>query len=138
VAGAASAALPEGDPSGWRVGQLKRMLAEAGVDCSHCIEKVQLVELCRDLLVGSGPGAAAAAPATTGQARAASSSSVASGQTNGSGGAAAAGKSCAKCGAERRPDGGKLRVCTGCLRAHYCSSECQKGHWREHKAVCKK
>jgi hypothetical protein len=64
AAGAAVAAeaLPLGDPSGWRVGQLKRVPADAGVDCSHCIEKDQLVELCSGVLAGpaSGSGAAAA------------------------------------------------------------------------------
>ena len=35
-------------------------------------------------------------------------------------------------------DGGKLRKCANCKVALYCSTECQKKHWQEHKPVCKK
>lgn len=31
-----------------------------------------------------------------------------------------------------------LRRCGGCLQAQYCSVECQRLHWPEHKKVCKK
>ena len=28
--------------------------------------------------------------------------------------------------------------CTGCGVARYCSRECQVGHWKEHKATCRR
>ncbi|KAJ7766922.1 hypothetical protein B0H14DRAFT_2633175 [Mycena olivaceomarginata] len=31
-----------------------------------------------------------------------------------------------------------LRVCGGCRNQKYCSTECQKLAWKEHKVVCKK
>ncbi|KAK7027961.1 hypothetical protein VNI00_015044 [Paramarasmius palmivorus] len=31
----------------------------------------------------------------------------------------------------------KLRRCSKCTLATYCGGECQKAHWREHKAECK-
>lgn len=31
---------------------------------------------------------------------------------------------------------GKLKRCTGCGVAKYCSKECQTAHWKEHKKVC--
>jgi len=31
----------------------------------------------------------------------------------------------------------KLFVCGGCKTAQYCSSECQKKHWKVHKSPCK-
>jgi hypothetical protein len=30
----------------------------------------------------------------------------------------------------------KNRWCAGCYSANYCSKQCQKAHWREHKQVC--
>ena len=30
------------------------------------------------------------------------------------------------------------KVCTGCNVAHYCSRECQVGHWKEHMVTCKR
>jgi len=33
--------------------------------------------------------------------------------------------------------GTKLKHCTGCLQAKYCSKECQKGDWSSHKVICK-
>ena len=29
------------------------------------------------------------------------------------------------------------KVCTGCHRVHYCSPECIKEHWKEHRPFCK-
>ena len=29
------------------------------------------------------------------------------------------------------------KVCTGCHKVHYCSPECLKEHWKEHKPFCK-
>ena len=28
------------------------------------------------------------------------------------------------------------KACTGCNVAHYCSRECQVGHWKEHRPTC--
>ena len=39
---------------------------------------------------------------------------------------------CAACGAT---DG--LSRCRGCMETHYCSRECQRRHWREHKTLCR-
>merc|ERR1712008_144399 len=36
--------------------------------------------------------------------------------------------------------GGKflqLKTCSGCAVAKYCSSDCQKQHWKKHKTICK-
>jgi hypothetical protein len=33
--------------------------------------------------------------------------------------------------------GGRLKVCTGCERAYYCSPECQKLDWTAHKKRCR-
>jgi hypothetical protein len=35
-------------------------------------------------------------------------------------------------------DGKRVRACTRCLSAWYCSAECQKSHWPIHKRVCNK
>jgi radical SAM protein with 4Fe4S-binding SPASM domain len=32
----------------------------------------------------------------------------------------------------------KLRQCSACKKVYYCSAECQKAHWKVHKADCKK
>ncbi|KAH8092663.1 hypothetical protein BXZ70DRAFT_1066970 [Cristinia sonorae] len=29
------------------------------------------------------------------------------------------------------------KVCSGCKETRYCTSECQKAHWKKHKAHCK-
>ena len=31
----------------------------------------------------------------------------------------------------------KMKKCSRCLTAYYCSLDCQKTHWKEHKKVCK-
>jgi len=41
--------------------------------------------------------------------------------------------SCATCGVDG-PKG--LRACTGCNQVMYCSTECQKAGWKDHKADC--
>ena len=40
---------------------------------------------------------------------------------------------CAYC---RAP--GARAICTRCMTAGYCGSECQRAHWKQHKPVCKK
>jgi len=30
------------------------------------------------------------------------------------------------------------KVCTGCNVVHYCSRECQVGHWKEHMVACRR
>lgn len=47
AAGAQALGAAEADYASWGVRALKEHLAERGVDCSHCIEKSQLVELCQ-------------------------------------------------------------------------------------------
>ncbi|KAH9837635.1 uncharacterized protein C8Q71DRAFT_753664 [Rhodofomes roseus] len=42
------------------------------------------------------------------------------------------GKSCAKCGKTN----GALKICSKCHAVKYCSPECQRAHWREHKQTC--
>jgi hypothetical protein len=34
-------------------------------------------------------------------------------------------------------EGGKLLKCSGCLCVFYCSVECQKSNWKNHKSECK-
>ena len=51
-------------------------------------------------------------------------------------------KSCAQCGSTKSSVEGKkkLLTCSQCKFTYYCSSECQKKHWKEggHKKICKK
>jgi MYND finger len=44
-----------------------------------------------------------------------------------------------KCNQCRNPPSGdeKIQVCSRCKTAQYCSRDCQKADWKEHKAVCK-
>ncbi|KAL4444070.1 hypothetical protein ABPG75_011807 [Micractinium tetrahymenae] len=131
---------PEGDPSGWRVGQLKAFLAARGVDCSHCIEKSQLVDLaCVQLqgrkaktAAGAAEAHAAAAAAGSNEGSEAAAGGSAEGASNG--GAAR----CAGCGATQAVGGGKLRRCSGCEVARFCSAECQAKAWPQHRKQCKK
>jgi len=32
---------------------------------------------------------------------------------------------------------GRSNMCAGCLVARYCSRDCQRQHWKQHKPVCK-
>ncbi|XP_053389920.1 uncharacterized protein LOC123546577 [Mercenaria mercenaria] len=34
-------------------------------------------------------------------------------------------------------DSNKLKKCSKCKKANYCSRECQKQHWKRHKTICK-
>jgi len=40
---------------------------------------------------------------------------------------------CTYCGKQ----GVKLQLCSACKRSRYCSKECQKAAWPEHKTVCR-
>jgi hypothetical protein len=40
---------------------------------------------------------------------------------------------CGRCGMQ-----GKLKMCSTCKKAFYCSKECQQADWKEHKKMCKK
>ena len=42
---------------------------------------------------------------------------------------------CGNCG-ENSHQGVKLMSCSVCYKAHYCSKECQKFHWKIHKVTC--
>ena len=44
---------------------------------------------------------------------------------------------CASCGIAEI-DEIKLKTCTACKFVRYCSVECQKKHWPQHKRACKK
>jgi len=46
---------------------------------------------------------------------------------------AAAGTACAFCGSCST----KLMTCGKCGKARYCSKDCQRQHWKEHKGTCK-
>jgi hypothetical protein len=43
-------------------------------------------------------------------------------------------KFCARC--EKGAKESKLRFCSRCKVAAYCSEECQRAHWKEHKKEC--
>ena len=44
------------------------------------------------------------------------------------------GRSCARC--NEAPE--KLQRCKGCKMVYYCNAECQRLHWKVHKAECRK
>lgn len=43
--------------------------------------------------------------------------------------------SCAKC--NQRLSLKKTKLCGGCFKIFYCSADCQRGHWSDHKQACK-
>lgn len=43
---------------------------------------------------------------------------------------------CAKCSALKSSSGVNLKRCAKCQTTWYCSRECQKAKWKEHKRVC--
>jgi hypothetical protein len=40
---------------------------------------------------------------------------------------------CAKCGLQNV----KFKKCSGCIASRYCSVDCQRADWKEHKPICK-
>ncbi|KAF5310585.1 hypothetical protein D9619_007745 [Psilocybe cf. subviscida] len=44
-------------------------------------------------------------------------------------------KQCQNC-MKSESDHGRLSSCSGCKRAHYCSTECQRADWKSHKRIC--
>ncbi|KAI1746842.1 hypothetical protein F4782DRAFT_552975 [Xylaria castorea] len=47
------------------------------------------------------------------------------------------GEECASCGKKKSEDGSDLRYCARCMKVKYCSRNCQRADWRQHKTVCK-
>jgi len=45
--------------------------------------------------------------------------------------------SCLNCGATECQEGTPLKKCSGCRTVYFCSGECQKAAWKEHKIVCR-
>ncbi len=43
---------------------------------------------------------------------------------------------CANCGKHKTQSGIKMKYCARCRITAYCSSECQKSDWSQHKKVC--
>jgi len=43
---------------------------------------------------------------------------------------------CGGCGVDHRPKGKNLLTCSKCMKRMYCSTACQKKHWKIHKKVC--
>ena len=107
--------------------ELKRRLEEQGE------APVDAIPLAQEAL----HGAAASAPHATGSATADAKDSNGEDENSGRmGGPAQAIPKCANCGA---PEGlgVRLKCCSKCKMEKYCSSECQRARWPEHKAQCK-
>ena len=49
-----------------------------------------------------------------------------------------AASTCAACGARAGQPGVRLQMCSRCKRVRYCGPQCQRAHWRAHKARCSK
>jgi hypothetical protein len=47
-------------------------------------------------------------------------------------------KGCRACGRDKATDGAGLSTCSRCREVKYCSVECQRTGWKEHKKTCKK
>ncbi|KAK3935295.1 MYND finger [Diplogelasinospora grovesii] len=45
-------------------------------------------------------------------------------------------ETCRNCGKTEAPGGGQLKKCMRCLKAKYCSGECQKKDWKKHRGEC--
>jgi len=45
-------------------------------------------------------------------------------------------RKCDKCGKSEEEKSGNLKACGNCMKVVYCSIECQKAHWKEHKPSC--
>jgi hypothetical protein len=43
---------------------------------------------------------------------------------------------CVSCGKTKQADGRGLLNCARCMKAKYCSRECQRADWKAHKSVC--
>ncbi|KAL7781403.1 hypothetical protein V8C43DRAFT_298404 [Trichoderma afarasin] len=43
---------------------------------------------------------------------------------------------CNTCGKTEQLDGLKLKKCKGCMKISYCSTECQRQDWKQHKREC--
>jgi hypothetical protein len=80
------------------------------------------------------PSAAADAPSTS--AAAAQQQQPTAGAASSSSSSSKTSKCCWGCSAAGA--GVSLRKCSSCSKAMYCSRSCQEGHWKEHKADCKK
>jgi hypothetical protein len=49
-----------------------------------------------------------------------------------------AASACAACGARAGQPGVRLQMCSRCKQVRYCGPQCQRAHWRAHKAECGK
>jgi hypothetical protein len=48
-----------------------------------------------------------------------------------------AASTCAACGARAGQPGVRLQMCSRCKCVRYCGPQCQRVHWRAHKAQCR-